>query len=195
MNNSVSCMGFGSALFFSSSQSKEWFEFVINNWKPKARNIVLVPCASKKPFYRSVTHNSFLRPFWELWHDGRIGLVIISEPLTVVPAEYDYPFPQYPLYEYPPKLIMRHDKYFERERKIWRRRIKKFLEYIRGNNIFYILYPYHKKIFGKLLDKYGAQGYYVERIYLAKKARLIAGRIGFKNDQKNITITPMQQVC
>jgi len=112
-----------------------------------------------------------MRPVWNLWAKKLIDLIIISEPLTVVPADYDYPIPKYPLYDYPPKLIMKQNEFFESERRLWRERMELFLSYVSNYDLYFLLYPYHKKILGDILSRFGAHGYYVERIFLAHKVR------------------------
>ena len=53
-----------------------------------------------------------------MWYRGLLDLIIVSEPLTIVPAEYDYPKPRYPMYNYPPALIKNDDEFAYKERKI-----------------------------------------------------------------------------
>jgi len=157
-------------LLFSSKEASEWFEFIRKNWHPSTGKVVLIPCSSKKPYHSSVTH-TFFSQLWRLWRDGKIDLVIVSEPLTVVPAEFDFPKPKYPLYEYPPSFIKQKNGIAEKERKIWRERMETFL---RRNSAeyFFILYPYHRLIFGDILENH-ARGYYTTRPYIARTVKKI----------------------
>ncbi len=160
-------------LKFTSEESDKWFRFVMKQWKPRHDTVILIPCASTKPFHRSVTHRNFLRYLWQAWLKDRIDLVIVSEPLTIVPAEYDYPEPIYPLYDYPPDLIKKENDFSRLERSIWRYRLTLFMRLIGSRKCFFILYPYHRYIIGDILEKFCVSGIYVERPYLTKGMSLL----------------------
>lgn len=173
-------------ILFSSKEALEWFEFIRKNWYPLTGKVVLIPCSSKKPYHSSVTH-AFFSKLWRLWRDGKIDLVIVSEPLTVVPAEFDFPEPKYPLYEYPPSFIKQENGIAKKERKIWRERMKIFL---RRNSAeyFFILYPYHRLILGDILENH-AQGYYTTRPYIARTVEKILKVILEKANQRKKTFS------
>ncbi len=189
-------------LTFSSAESERWFQFVINNWRPRHDNVVLVPCAKTKPFHRSITHRNFLKNLWESWLNDEIDLVIVSEPLTVVPAEYDYPEAQYPLYDYPPALIKEGNGFTKLEKRIWRYRFTLFMRLIDKNNCYFILYPYHRAILGGILEKFCVGGIYVERPYIVKGLELLRSMInnhslasnGFMYVNSSIKILPFQTI-
>jgi len=158
---------------FSSIESYRWFNFVLNEWIPKRNIVVLIPCSSTKPFHKSITHRSFFRKIWNMWYRGLLDLIIVSEPLTIVPAEYDYPKPRYPMYNYPPALIKNDDEFAYKERKIWRRRFEIFMNKIADKECYFSLYPYHREILGPLLETYCKAGIYVERPYITKGINLL----------------------
>lgn len=160
-------------LSFSSKESEEWFRFVISKWRPKHDTVILIPCASTKPFYKSITHRNFLKPLWKAWLNDEIDLVIVSEPLTVVPAEFDYPNPIYPIYDYPPEIIKEESDFSKLERSIWRYRLTLFMRLIGQRNCYFILYPYHRAIIGSILERFCVNGIYVERPYLVKSISLL----------------------
>lgn len=160
-------------LTFTSRESTKWFEFVMDNWEPRHDVVILIPCASTKPFHKSVTHRNFLRNLWVAWLNDEIDLVIVSEPLTVVPAEYDYPEPIYPIYDYPPSLIKKKTNFSKLERIIWRYRFTLFMRLIGRKRCFFILYPYHRYILGEILERFCVNGIYVERPYLTKSITLL----------------------
>ena len=150
---------------FQDYESEKWFEKVLNEWTPRTNTIIYIPCASKKPFHKAPSHKSRrkFRVFWDLWIKDLIDLIIVSEPLTVVPAEFDYPVPIYPIYDYPVKLIKGNNHFAEKERNIWRQRFEKFARKHSDKECFFLLYPYHRKILGDILEKYCKAGLYVER--------------------------------
>ncbi|MCD6113929.1 MAG: DUF5591 domain-containing protein [Thermoprotei archaeon] len=154
-------------LRFSDSLSEQWFNHVMKDWRPKTENIVFIPCASKKPYWTSVTHRSFFGRLWNLWFKGRIDLVVLSEPLTAVPADYDYPFAKYPLYDYPPKELKKNPK----EQAIWRKRLDKFLRKLNSKRKYAILYEYHSEVLGSILRKHDVFTLYTQRPYIAKTVR------------------------
>jgi len=169
-------------LIFKSIESAKWFETVINNWKSRTDKLVFVPCASKKPFYQSVTHRSFFKILWNMWKKHVIDLIIVSEPLTVVPADYDYPDPSYPLYDYPPRILHKQNEFTREEIQIWRKRFKTFLKKNAMKKCYFILYPYHKKILGGILEQYCRAGIYVERPYISTGIRILMNLM--KNNQE-----------
>jgi len=160
-------------LTFSSNESDKWFRFVMDNWRPRHETVILIPCASTKPFHMSITHRNFLRHLWDAWLNDKIDLVIVSEPLTVIPAEYDYPEPIYPIYDYPPNLIKEKNDFSKIERSIWRYRFTLFMRLIGKKKCFFILYPYHRYILGGILERFCVRGIYVERPYLTKGINLL----------------------
>lgn len=151
-------------LMFSDGLAEIWFNFIMKTWTPRTRNIVFIPCAMKKPYWTSITHRCFFRKLWDLWFNNKIDLVVLSEPLTVVPVEFDFPYIQYPLYEYPPDILKRNLK----EQSIWRSRLSKFLKKLSGKRKYAVLYRYHKKVLGDILKKHGVTVFYTSRPYIVK---------------------------
>jgi len=149
---------------FADKISEQWFNYVMENWSPKTNIIVFVPCASKKPYHSSITHKCFFKKLWNLWFTGKIDLVIVSEPLTVVPANFDYPIMKYPEYDYPPRIIKKNPV----EQEIWRKRLNAFLNKHIKIRKYAILYKYHKEILGNILRKHNVYAIYTERPYITK---------------------------
>jgi len=162
-------------LRFSHSLAEVWFKFILEKWTPRTNIIVFLPCATRKPYWRSITHRCFFKRIWNLWFEGKIDLVVLSEPLTVVPADYDYPYRRYPLYEYPPSDIKKNVN----EQRIWCNRLSKFLKKHHVIRKFAILYEYHRSILGKVLAKYNVLTLYTSRPYIVKTVRKLLELMSF----------------
>ncbi len=170
-----------------------WYECVLREWKPRSNLIILIPCARRKPYHKSVTHRYFFKKVWELWKKDMCDLVILSEPLTVVPAEYDYPCPKYPLYDYPPAIIKKKNHFSKSEVAIWRSRLRRFLSIHNQHACYFILYKYHRKLLGDILESHCMGGIYTERPYISKAVELSLEMI--KNKEKEFCVMSGVNVC
>lgn len=116
---------------FDDPEVLEFTERVLREWSPNDLPILFVPCSKHKPIQDSKTHKQMFHRFRD-----RFQLLILSEPLTIIPYErYDYPH-----YDYPPSALWRtkgeSDKFKER--------LKKFLLKNRLNEKkCYFFTPHH----------------------------------------------------
>lgn len=70
-------------------------------WRPKNRIAVLVPCAGTKPFPKAPSHK---QGYLAALDGKKADLWVVSEPLGVVPYEWNSTWPN-DAYDYPPKFL------------------------------------------------------------------------------------------
>ena len=104
---------------------------ILREWNPDGRPILFVPCSKHKPIQDSKTHKQMFHRFLD-----RFQLLILSEPLTVIPYDaYDYPD-----YDYSPGALWR----IEGESDKFRERLKRFLIHKKlGERVCYFFTPHH----------------------------------------------------
>ncbi|BFH72337.1 DUF5591 domain-containing protein [Sulfurisphaera javensis] len=86
---------------------RKWHEILLNEWKSEKEYAILLPCTSVKPYYLSATHKlaySIMKGF-----EDKIQFYSVSEPMLLVPREYEdcYPFNSY---DYPPSKMTMEEK-------------------------------------------------------------------------------------
>lgn len=86
---------------------KKWHEILLNNWKSEKEYAILLPCTSVKPYHLSPTHKiaySVAKGF-----EDKIQFYSVSEPMLLVPREYEdcYPFNSY---DYPPSKMTSEER-------------------------------------------------------------------------------------
>jgi len=120
---------------FTDRMPTAWFTDIVMPYKPlKNKPIVFVPCKSVHPSQDSIRKTC---PKLVSLHEAKeISLIILSEPLTLIPWENeDY------TYNYPPNELTKEDII------IWRSRLKQWFELnLEGHAVFGALYPYHQEI-------------------------------------------------
>lgn len=97
----------GRSIKFKDKVATEFYKKIINKWEKLLegkRNIIILPCASRKPIQMSRTH-CYLSPITR-WFDDANLVIIISEPLTFIP----YLEKIYPNYEYKPENLLKNDE-------------------------------------------------------------------------------------
>lgn len=88
-----------------------YHKFLLDVWEPKFSDYsVLMPCTQIKPYRKSITHRMMISYINSLRrHNCLVELYSISEPMIIVPYEYEE---LYPLanYDFPPKLMEKWEK-------------------------------------------------------------------------------------
>ncbi|MFP3346952.1 MAG: DUF5591 domain-containing protein [Sulfolobaceae archaeon] len=82
----------------------EWHNYLFTEWRSKKRVALLLPCTEKKPYHNSPTHiiaESIVK--------DKVQLYSVSEPMLLVPREFEdcYPFSDY---DYPPSKMTREER-------------------------------------------------------------------------------------
>jgi hypothetical protein len=120
---------------FIDKMPTEWFENIVMSYKPlKNKPIVFVPCAKTHPSQISISKTC---PKLVSLHEAKeISLIILSEPLTLIPWDNtNY------TYDHPPNELTAEDI------KVWRSRLKKWFELnLTGHAVFGALFPYHQEV-------------------------------------------------
>ena len=70
----------------------KWLNFISNHYLPPKKNVLLIyPCSSKKPYYRSRSYKSLQKTLDTLDNKrSQIHLMTVSEPFGLVPEEFYY---------------------------------------------------------------------------------------------------------
>jgi len=131
-----------------------YHKYLLDFWQPKISDYsILMSCTKIKPYSKSVTHRMMINYINNLKkHNCLVELYSISEPMIIVPYEYEE---LYPLanYDFPPKLME------EWERELMARLLSKVLTkviYHTRKEIIAVLPKHHRNILEKsltLLDK------------------------------------------
>ena len=88
-----------------------YHKYLLNVWEPRFSDYsILMPCTQVKPYSKSVTHRMMISYINSLRkYNCLVELYSISEPMIIVPYEYEE---LYPLanYDFPPKLMVEWEK-------------------------------------------------------------------------------------
>ena len=104
---------------FNSPSNIAWWNR-IKNWVPDINKpVVLLPCSRQRPYSKSMTHN-FLSA---VTREPKFIKVVISEPLVIVPYEFENEIPNY---NYPPEILRKN----EQEYQIFVDRLHEWFEYV-----------------------------------------------------------------
>ncbi|BCU71486.1 DUF5591 domain-containing protein [Stygiolobus caldivivus] len=77
----------------------EWHKYLFTKWSSEKKIALLLPCTEKKPYHNSPTHK-----IAESIVKDKVQIYSVSEPMLLVPREYEecYPFSDY---DYPPSKM------------------------------------------------------------------------------------------
>ncbi len=160
---------------------KLYHEYLSRIWIPRNYDVLIgLPCTGIKPYKKSVTHkmmNAYLRRLNdECGVHG--GIVSVSEPMLIVPQEYEELFPL-SNYDFPPKLMTKD------ERNLMIKKISGILPKIISNiksKIVFVLPRHHYSIVKASLEILETRG---NNASITERVELIGyGRLAFKTMKK-----------
>jgi predicted RNA-binding protein len=125
---------------------------ITDNWKkslkvkPKSKIAVLLPCAATKPFSESPSHK---HGYLKALGDKKVDLYIVSEPLGIVPKQWETKYPNAD-YDYPPKYLKGE------ARKLLSERIGEWFSkvYPKYDKVYSALPGHHQKLVNDSTDAY-----------------------------------------
>ncbi|WP_457558287.1 DUF5591 domain-containing protein [Candidatus Harpocratesius sp.] len=127
---------------FYSKTNQEFYASILENFNFRTtKPIIFLPCASTKPISNSRTHCYMSA----LTRNSSLCKIIISEPQTIIPYEFEHLCPDY---DYPPNQLNQRDE--------WQlvRRLNIFLALLKeGNPRRKVIYYFGSKHHYKLLSK------------------------------------------